>query len=592
MTNRFSRSLCASAVLAFAGLWGGRAQSQPIPDGAPQAEQPAESEARTQAEARFRRGLSLFKQGATEAALAEFVASRNLFPTRAAIKNAGVCFRELHRFDEALDAFEEVLAKFHDLAPDERAFVEQQIAELRPLVGTVDVRVADPGATVVIDGRERGTTPVGAPIRVASGTHLVRIQKQGFLPLERRFDVAGNQTYTLAGSLDALVHSGRLRVVEQTGKPAAVIVDGATVGPAPWEGILAPGRHVVRLQSDGDIGTQPALATVQLNQVVEVSLPVERLPAELRIVPEPASAEVTLNDVPLGRGAWSGHVREDVHRIEVSEQGYQTSKETVTATGDKPTTVHVALKAIPSAAAAAAVEPGRLFVQASGGLALIPSFGGELSSSCGSGCDASMPLGFAAGIRGGYAAGSGLQVTADVGYVAVSQKLDGRSAVLREEPRAIRQEPGQTTDDLSLKLMMVGGSIGWQGGKQWPWQARLGVGAAFGSMSDLRSGRFEADGTQPGVTGPYSVTAVKETPDASFVFAGPEVRIGYAITSTVAVTAGTGADVLVALTQPSWQDKQDVVSPSLGYATYGRQTMTGKTIVLVMPVTLGVGGEF
>src|SRR5262245_45532987 len=67
--------------------------------------------ARAEARSRFERGLSLYRDGAYDAALAEFLRSRELFSTRAATQNAGSALKRLGRFDEALDMFDRLLAE-------------------------------------------------------------------------------------------------------------------------------------------------------------------------------------------------------------------------------------------------------------------------------------------------------------------------------------------------------------------------------------------------------------------------------------------------------------------------------------------------
>src|SRR5690606_5041447 len=72
-------------------------------------------EDRKEAEAAFRRGLTLLEQDAWQAALAEFVRSRELYSTRNATNNAAICLRKLNRFDEALDMYEAMLREYADM---------------------------------------------------------------------------------------------------------------------------------------------------------------------------------------------------------------------------------------------------------------------------------------------------------------------------------------------------------------------------------------------------------------------------------------------------------------------------------------------
>jgi hypothetical protein len=58
---------------------------------------------------------------------------------------------------------------------------------------------ADPWGQVYIDGDSVGRTPV-FNLTIGAGTHLLRIQKAGYLPLERQFEVAPGQQLRLTNN--------------------------------------------------------------------------------------------------------------------------------------------------------------------------------------------------------------------------------------------------------------------------------------------------------------------------------------------------------------------------------------------------------
>ncbi len=155
------------------------------------AEAPSEDR-KSVAEAAFERGVELMNDGATEAALSEFLHSRELHPTRGNTQNAAVCLRKLGRYDEALDLFEVLLVDFPE-ALEDAAQIQREIAYLKGLVGNIVPAVNQPGAVVVVDGRERGVTPITQEIRVAAGSHQVHVKKPGFWPFDTRVEVAGRQ---------------------------------------------------------------------------------------------------------------------------------------------------------------------------------------------------------------------------------------------------------------------------------------------------------------------------------------------------------------------------------------------------------------
>ena len=200
------------------------------PTSAPDADaDPKKAEARSH----FETGLKLFNDQSYDAALAEFKQSLASFPTRSALQNAAVTLKKLKRFDESADAFDRLLVDYPNLTPEERTFVETEKKELVAYVATLDIRVVEPDATVLVDGTERGKTPLGKPVRVSAGSRFVRVIKEGYVPFEQRVDVAGRTNVVVNAKLGALLRGGRLRVTEDAGTAVDVLVDGVVVGKSP-----------------------------------------------------------------------------------------------------------------------------------------------------------------------------------------------------------------------------------------------------------------------------------------------------------------------------------------------------------------------
>ncbi|HYQ17557.1 MAG TPA: hypothetical protein VEQ58_17410, partial [Polyangiaceae bacterium] len=115
-------ALCVSYPSA---LW---AQTAPPPSASADDADKRKEEAKL----RFQRGLELVQNESWDAALAEFLASRKLFPTRVALKNAALSLRQLKRYVEALAMYTELLASFgSSLSPEEHKTVDDAIAQLK-----------------------------------------------------------------------------------------------------------------------------------------------------------------------------------------------------------------------------------------------------------------------------------------------------------------------------------------------------------------------------------------------------------------------------------------------------------------------------
>ena len=392
-----------SVALASVMLVHGTALAQPTPTEAPaEAAKPADLKA--EAREHFFRAVELFDNGSWAAALAEFLQSRALYPTRQATKNAAVCLKKLSRFDESLDMFEALLREFaDDLPAADRAEAGREVTALRGLVGTIDVAQGELGAAIIVDGRSRGDFPLVAPLRVAAGTHTVRVFKEGFEPFETRVDVAGGQIVQVGAKLRALSASGRLRVTERSGKKMDVVVDDAVVGQTPWEGLLALGDHVVLLRGEGDLGTQPAQAPIKQQGLTSLTLAAEPLESSLAIEVSPAHATVAIDAVTVGRGTWDGRLRKGAHTIEVAAEGFFPARSELTLQPAERRVQRVDL--VRNEDAELWQNPPKISFSAGAGFAMTPSFGGDIAGSCEGACARSLGIGVLATGNIGYELG-------------------------------------------------------------------------------------------------------------------------------------------------------------------------------------------
>ena len=563
----------------------------------------AKAAAKAEARARFERGLQLYKDVAYDAALAEFRRSRELFPTRAASQNGALALRKLNRFDEALDTLEQVAREYPNLAGADKQALDRELAEVLLLVGLVRIVSTEAGATVLIDGRERGTTPLAAPVRVAAGSRLVRVFKEGFLQFETRVEVAGRETASLDAKLGALTKGGRLSVSEDRGTAVKVIVDGIPMGNTPWEGILPVGPHTVTLKGEGDIGSPPASVDVRLNQLSKLSLVAEPLPCSLRIEPTPLSASVAVDSVDVGHGVWQGAMRCGGHAVEIAQQGFLPVARTVSLSKENTFVVNESLERDQNSPLWRAANPSRITLELRGGFVFGPPLGGDPNDSCGAGCKRGLATGFMAMVGVGYQLGSGLGFALDAGYLRIGQKVEGRTAAVY--PLGLPANPGTAKDTLTLSGPTLGVAATIERGETLVYTGRLGVGAMLGTWSDVRSGTFgtvaiptTANPTPSAVT--YNTPELTETGGVRYLYINPEVRLGYRFGKHWVADIGVQAMVLIGLSDATWTDATELSAgkcPSMdtnqcaGRAGYGHASVLGKTLVMASPLA-GVRYEF
>jgi hypothetical protein len=227
--------LAAAAMLA-----------DPDPSAAPPA--PA-AQAEQAAADHFARGLKAFDKGAFEAARAEFTAAYQLTGSWEVLLNIGVTEENLLHYNEAVRALERYLAEGKDRVPaDRRARVEGELRQIRSAAGEVAVTVAGAPATVEVDGRVIGRSPLGEPLLLPAGSHKLRAARPGDTPAEATVDVRVGQRAQVALT-PAPLPPPRLTTADLTvdSHPphAALTVDGHPVGAAPWKHTLGEGSYDV-----------------------------------------------------------------------------------------------------------------------------------------------------------------------------------------------------------------------------------------------------------------------------------------------------------------------------------------------------------
>ncbi|XXY44649.1 kelch repeat-containing protein [Sorangium sp. So ce269] len=563
------------------------ATSPAAPPAAPPADAadppPAENPV-AEARAHFERGLELYRQGAWEAALAEFLASRQVYPTWSATSSAALCLQELRRYDEALALFETLLSDFSQkLPPDTRSAAQQAVVRLRGLVGTVDIAGAEIGASVMVDGHRRGDYPLPAPLRVAAGSHVIRVYKEGFEPFETRVDVAGGQVVRILSRLQKLVESGRLRVTEQQGKALDVLVDGYTVGKTPWEGALPPGQHSVVLRGPGDLGTMPASVFVRLKQTTPLAVRAEELTSTLRIEPSPVCASITVDGVTLGSGVWEGRLSSGPHRVEVAAGGFIAARREVLLARGARVVLPVALERVQLGG-----PPGRFLVELAAAPAFVPTLGGVDAGPCGGACSSGIGAGALGVVHAGYELWSGFGFGVMAGYLQVHQTVTARRTSLEiQDP--LPESTGTVDDALALSGLLAGGWAGLSLGERTRLSMRLGAGALLGAVRDERSGTFTSSSQFEFRVDP---TAARDA--ASFFVMTPEVRAGLRFGEHLELTAGVAAAVLVRLKEPVWTNPSQGVYGRIDDASgyFGRfeeEPLAGEVLVAIAP---GIGARY
>lgn len=279
----------------------------------------------------FDTGLKLFKEGVFEAALLEFDQAYALGRRPTALRNVAQCHRELKHFALAYETFDTLLATHaSELKEPEKKDIRRAMGDLVLVTALLDVRTEPTEVDVAVDGRPVGRGPLPKKVRVDTGTHRVRITKEGFEPVEKEISLFGQQEAKVEATLVPEVNTGHLVVRERSGAEVHVFIDEKDMGPAPWEGDLAPGHHTLSLAG---VKHRAPLRPVEVTKKGRAELVIDApsTAAHLRVVATPSSASIALEGNVVGRGTWDSDVPEGDHRLLVSAEHYTSVERTVRA---------------------------------------------------------------------------------------------------------------------------------------------------------------------------------------------------------------------------------------------------------------------
>jgi hypothetical protein len=311
------RSLVAALALAAAAV-GTPGRARAAPQGAPSAANVAE------ARKLFDTGLKLYNEGSYREALAAFLHANELAPRASIQRNIAQCHRDLKDFSAAYDAYRTLLAKYGAaMSAAEKRPIERAIDELALLTGTVRVLVSEAGAAIAVDGHDAGVTPIPAAVRLNLGPHTVTVTKAGFETIQKEVKLNGGDEVTVDGPLQPEVTTGHLVVDAPADAQVEVFVDGADVGPAPWEGDVKPGVHVVEARGTDRLAAPKPIEVARRERAV-LALELVARTGRVQIDTHTTEASIAIDGKMVARGIWEGLLSAGEHRMTIEAPGFHT----------------------------------------------------------------------------------------------------------------------------------------------------------------------------------------------------------------------------------------------------------------------------
>ena len=212
--------------------------------------------------------------------------------------------------------------------------------------GRLKVASAPPGATLLIDGEERGTTP-SVVSRLEVGEHLLTVKKPGFKTYHATVEIKRGSLAKVGVTLEAQSY-GRIRVTSQP-VGATVFLDGEKKDKAPSSGLLLDsvevGTHSIKVVAQD---YEPYEMQVILVVGEEKSVKAVLVFQALTIISNPSGGSVFIDEKQ--RGATPCQVSDAApgpHALRIALKGYEDYATGITFQAGLAETIHAEMVALP-----------------------------------------------------------------------------------------------------------------------------------------------------------------------------------------------------------------------------------------------------
>ncbi|MFZ5894427.1 MAG: hypothetical protein ACOY0T_25420 [Myxococcota bacterium] len=216
----------------------------------------------------FRVGVKLYRDNNYPGALAEFEAAYRDKPGPGSLQNVALCLKALFRYAEAAATLRLLLERHgSELSEAERAAMQNAVAELESLVGTLRLDVRPQEASVSIDGRVLPHEEVARGVSLNVGEHTLVAEARGYERRAQIVRIASLQHVELR--IDLKPTAGFVRIVASDPK-AAIAIDDEPLAYHTYRGPLSPDvEHVVQVYRDG-FEPFEKVVRVELGKTIEI----------------------------------------------------------------------------------------------------------------------------------------------------------------------------------------------------------------------------------------------------------------------------------------------------------------------------------
>lgn len=217
---------------------------------APEAANPTAAFQQAEARTHFQAGVQHYQGGRYAEAIAEFQTAHRLFASPTILFNLAQAYRSEGQLSDAIATFRRYIEENPRLTPTQREDVEGVIREIETTRAVLSFEVEPAGATVSLDGRPLGTSPLPRGVEVLPGPHEISLALPHHVPLTQTINVHAHEQRLFQATLRPVELNARL-VVGVTPADAQITLDGAPVGRGSFDQRVRPGDHQLTFEAPG-----------------------------------------------------------------------------------------------------------------------------------------------------------------------------------------------------------------------------------------------------------------------------------------------------------------------------------------------------
>lgn len=215
--------------------------------------------------------------------------------------------------------------------------------DLKKRPGLLSVTSAPAGATVMIDGKARGTTPLSA-VKLRPGKHAITVTADRYLDHELGVQIKGGGVEQNV-KIELTPAWAPVKIVSRPAG-AEVLIDAKRVGRTPLTTELLQGAHDLRINLGGYQTWRGKFTVVANKPQTLPKITLAQANGQLMIESDPSDANVIVNDVYRGQTPIELALAPDqMHEIALSKAGYEPAARTLKLRAEETRHLDIALQA-------------------------------------------------------------------------------------------------------------------------------------------------------------------------------------------------------------------------------------------------------